>query len=541
MRIMKRSHRQWGLRIVVAFLTSWWAWGQPAHGADRINLRLGLWQTEIAIADLENFSETGTLSPALHPYRSVLTPRVQQLIDYRFPIDTELGDRILRNIFHSPLSLEIYQSVVPILPDSRLDYLEQAVTSTLKQNHFSVLSILKAYPRQEITINLAAALSFALQFNHGYWQSRLLEPLLSRELLVNEPSDALTGDIDPTQPAYDSVEKTSLILRDWDRKRAIPVDLYTVPGSPASGPLVVISHGYGSDRNYLSGLAYHLASNGLTVAAIEHPGSSLKWLTHGSKFSHLATLVPPEEFIDRPLDIRFLLDYLETVNHQPGPLYSKLNTNKVTMVGHSLGGYTAFVLAGAELDLASLRHFCRDRLPLGRSPADWLQCAAADLTTVPPSLKDHRIAQVIAISPVIGHLFGETGISAVKIPTLILANTNDAVTPALEHQIRPFNRLTGPKYLLTAIGTPHLSIGNLRYSNPVTSPFQPLHQLLNAVSLAFIKQLTPEKERYQVFLSPAYTQSFSTPKIPLRLNQSLPGSLWERVEVGRWLHWLGRG
>jgi predicted dienelactone hydrolase len=234
-----------------------------------------------------------------------------------------------------------------------------------------------------------------------------------------------------------------------------------------------------------------------------------------------------------------MLDYLETVNHQPGPFYGKLNTDKVTMVGHSLGGYTAFVLAGAELDLASLRHFCRDRLPLGRSPADWLQCAAADLTTVPQSLKDDRIVQVIAISPVIGRLFGETGISKVNIPTLILANTNDAVTPALEHQIRPFNRLTGPKYLLTAIGTPHLSIGNLRYSNSVASPFQPLQHLLNGVSLAFIKQLTPEKENYQVFLSPTYAQSFSTPQIPLRLNQSLPGSLWERMEVSRLLHWLG--
>jgi predicted dienelactone hydrolase len=536
--MMKRSHRQWGLRLILALLTGWCALEQTAYGADRINLRLGVWQSQIAIADLEDFSKTGTLSPALQPYRSVLTPRVQQLLDYPFPIDTQLGDRILRNIFHSPLSLEIYQSVVPMLPDSRLDYLEQAVTTTLQNNHFSVLSILKAYPGKEITLNLSAALSFVLQFNHDYWQSRLLEPLLSRELLVNS-SENLTWEVDPSQPAEGPVEKTSLILRDWERKRVIPVDLYTVPELIASGPLVVISHGFGSDRNYLSGLAYHLASNGFTVAAIEHPGSSLKWLINGSKFSHLATLVPPEEFIDRPQDIRFMLDYLETVNHQPGPFYGKLNTDKVTMVGHSLGGYTAFVLAGAELDLASLRHFCRDRLPLGRSPADWLQCAAADLTTVPQSLKDDRIVQVIAISPVIGRLFGETGISKVNIPTLILANTNDAVTPALEHQIRPFNRLTGPKYLLTAIGTPHLSIGNLRYSNSVASPFQPLQHLLNGVSLAFIKQLTPEKENYQVFLSPTYAQSFSTPQIPLRLNQSLPGSLWERMEVSRLLHWLG--
>ncbi|OJJ16539.1 hypothetical protein BI308_23535 [Roseofilum reptotaenium AO1-A] len=539
--MMKRSHQRWGLRCVLALLSGWCTLGQPAHGADRINLRLGLWQTQIAIADLEDFSETGNLSPALHPYRSVLTPRVQQLIDYRFPIDTQLGDRILRNILHSPLSLEIYQSIVPILPNSRLDYLEQAVTTTLQENHFSVLSILKAYPGQEITINVSAALSFALQFNHDYWQSRLLEPLLVRDLLVNESSAPLTGEVDPTQRTYDRVEKTSLILQDRDRERIIPVDLYTVRRSPTPGPLVVMSHGFGSDRNYLSGLAYHLASHGLTVAAIEHPGSNLRWLIKGSKFSQLTTLVPPEEFIDRPLDIHFLLDYLGKVNDQPGPLKGKFNTDQVTLVGHSLGGYTAFVLAGAELDLASVRRFCRDRLPLGRSPADWLQCAAADLTVTPQSLKDDRIVQVIAISPVIGRLFGETGISAVKIPTLILTNTNDVVAPALEHQIRPFNRLTAPKYLLTAIGTPHLSIGNLRDSSPVGSPFEPLQQLVNGVSLAFIKQLTPEKERYEIFLSSAYAQSFSTPKIPLRLNQSLPGNLWERIEVGRLLQRFALG
>ncbi|MDJ1183119.1 alpha/beta hydrolase [Roseofilum casamattae] len=530
-----------GFGLSIAAIALWGSCNQPGVAAEAINIRLGRLQTTITLAELEEFGKTGELSPALQPYRRALTPQVRYLLHSRLPIDPEIGDRILGNILQSPLSLEIYQNLAPIFPHSRLDYLQTAVSTALSDGNFTVLSILEAYPGKTIAVNATAALSFALQFNGDYWRSRILEPLLMsqerRETAEIEelPPTVVPTAIDPSQPGYERVQKTTLMLQDGKRERSIPVDLYWSNYSVSSGPLVIISHGFGSDRFYFAYLASHLASYGLTVAAIEHPGSNVNWLIQESTVKQMATLVPPEEFINRPQDISFLLDRLAEVNNNAGPLQGKLNTNRVSLIGHSLGGYTAFALAGARLDLASLRQFCRDRPALGRSPADWLQCAAADLPVTPQSLQDERIVQAIVISPLVGRLFGKNGITGVKIPTLILANTNDAVTPALEHQIRPFAQLQGSKYLLAAIGAPHLSVGNRKSPHPASPQFVPLKQVLQGLSLAFIKQLTSEKDRYRDFLSPAYTQSFSTEQLPLHFYQSSLQHWWKPIDLRRLL------
>ena len=63
------------------------------------------------------------------------------------------------------------------------------------------------------------------------------------------------------------------MLRDRSRERSIPVDIYW--SEATHGPLVVISHGFGADRRFFAYLAQHLASHGLTVVSVEHPGSNV--------------------------------------------------------------------------------------------------------------------------------------------------------------------------------------------------------------------------------------------------------------------------
>jgi hypothetical protein len=60
---------------------------------------------------------------------------------------------------------------------------------------------------------------------------------------------------------------------------------------------------------------------------------------------------------------------------------------------------------------------------------------------------------------------------------------------------------------------------------------EPLRHLLKGVSLAFIKQMTPEAPEYAPFLKPIYAQSFSTPALKLRLNSELPPNFsnWLRM------------
>ena len=330
----------------------------------------------------------------------------------------------------------------------------------------------------------------------------------------------------------------SVSFYDDDRDRVIAANIYR--SADPQGPLVVFSHGFGADRYFLNYLAEHLATHGLTVVSIEHPGSNVQALMEMPLDPEIAKtpsrLLPASEFLDRPQDVSFVLDRLaETSRSVPG-YKDVFNTEDVTIIGHSLGGYTGLALAGAKLDLRSLESFCQDIQPLGVSPADWLQCAAVSLDDKQADLSDPRIKQVIAMNTLTGQLFGEAGLSEVRVPTLLLTGTQDGVTPTLDHQLLPFEQLAGPKYLLAVIGGTHLSTGDPDNVNPALTqlPFMPelqpkltenLRQMLRGVALSFVAQRSPVAAQYKPFLSSAYVQSFSTTELPLRLVETLPDSV----------------
>lgn len=510
----------------------------PGQAAERLTLRLGPFQQTIAIADLEQFAQTGKLSPALKPYALLLTPDVRKALADRLELDPNIGDQVVNELLRSPAGQRMLTALGVAIPGSTVEQLQAAVTLAARQaNGLSVLAILRAFPQETVTVDVSSIAAIASQLNFSYWESQALSPILERELKVNS---TFTAPFDPTVSGPQTVEQKTLVLRDRQRQRTLPVDLYW--SDRPAGPLVVLSHGFGANRTFLAYLARHLASYGLTVAAIEHPGSNMAWLASPSPGMARDTLLSAAEFIERPGDVSFLLDQLAQLNQQPGALQGKFNTSQVSVMGHSLGGYTALALAGAELNVEGLRQFCQERIPLGLSPADWLQCTAIDLPKPRVQLRDPRVVQAIALNPVVGRLFGSDGLKRVATPTLILTGTEDNLTPTLTHQLQPFAQLPQPKYLVTAIGGTHLSVGDpANFSDLITQSTlvrerqgpetANLRQLLQGVSLAFIKQQTPEAQRYQPFLTAGYAQSLSTAQIPLRLNTQLPASLapWMKV------------
>jgi predicted dienelactone hydrolase len=515
------------------------SFAMPGQAAERLTFRLGPFQQTIAIADLEAFAKTGELSPALKPYALVLTPDVRKALADRLELDPNIGDQVVNELLRSPAGQRMLAALGVAIPGSTVEQLQAAVTLAARQaNGLSVLAILRAFPQETVTIDVSSIAAIASQLNFSYWESQALSPILERELKVESP--AFKATFDPTMSGSQEVQQKTLVLRDRQRQRTLPVDLYW--SDRPTGPLVVISHGFGANRTFLAYVARHLASYGLTVAAIEHPGSNLAWLASPSPGLARDTLLSAAEFVERPRDVSFLLDQLAQRNQKPGALQGKLNTNQVSVMGHSLGGYTALALAGAELNVEGLRQFCQERIPLGLAPADWLQCTAIDLPERRVQLRDPRVAQAIALNPVVGRLFGPDGLKRVATPTLILTGTEDNLTPTLTHQLQPFAQLPQPKYLVTAIGGTHLSVGDpANFSDLITQSTlvrerqgpetEHLRQLLQGVSLAFIKQLTPEAKLYQPFLTSGYAQSLSTAQIPLRLNTQLPASLapWMKV------------
>ncbi|WP_228060344.1 MULTISPECIES: alpha/beta hydrolase [unclassified Coleofasciculus] len=521
-------------------LTLCWGIATPLRAAERVTLRLGPFKQSVNITDLEQFAETGEVSPALKPYSSLLTPQVRQLLSKRLHLDPNLTEKFIDDLLSSSDGARLLDQIGLALPSSSLEELKAALFLAARQaDGLSALSFLRAYPDEEVTLDASSAIAIVLKLNTSYLQSLTVGPILEQELAVPDVA-TFRPSLDPTATGYQYVQERTLRLRDRERQRTILVDLYWA--RKTSGPLVILSHGFGSDRKFLTYLARHLASHGITVASLEHPGSNLTWLNGVSLGSNLGELLPASEFIDRPRDVSFVLDRLAQINQGYGRLRDKLNTQQVSIIGHSLGGYTALALAGGQLDLAGLQEFCKNRSPLERSPADWFQCSATELKENNLQLSDRRIVQAMALNAVTGRLFGKDGLTQVSIPTLILTGTDDAITPSLDHQLRSFAQLRGSKYLIAAIGGTHLSVTDRANLNDALaqSTFvkeltgkeaEPLRQLFRGVSLAFIKQLTPEAKTYEPFLTPAYAQSLSTPTLSLRLSTTLPPTMATWLQV----------
>lgn len=512
----------------------------PTFAAERLTLRLGPFERSVAIDDLESFVKTGELPPSLKPYRTLLTSQVRQVLQKQLQIDPSMTEKFINDLLRSADGGRLLGRLVEAMPNSSVEQLKAALfLATRQANGLSVLSFLRAYPQENVTIDASSAIGIALQVNASNLQSLAVGPMLEKELATNDVS-TFRPNFEADRPGPEYVQEQTIVLQDQQRDRTIPVDLYW--SNQTVGPLIVLSHGFGSDRRFLTYLARHLASYGFTVAALEHPGSNFSWLNGVSIGGNIGDLLPGSEFIDRPQDVSFMLDQLAILNQQDGALAGKLNTEQVSVIGHSLGGYTALALAGGELHLKELRQYCKERSPIGRSPADWFQCAASDLPGDKIQMRDRRVVQVMALNAVTGRLFGKNGLSQVAVPTLLLTGTEDAITPTLDHQLRAFSQLTVPKYLLAAVGGTHLSVtdrsnlnADLTRSTLVKEHIgveaDPLRQLVRGVSLAFVKQLTPEAKTYQPFLTPAYAQSLSTSAMRLRLSKELPKTMstWFQV------------
>jgi predicted dienelactone hydrolase len=102
------------------------------------------------------------------------------------------------------------------------------------------------------------------------------------------------------------------------------------------GHVVAISHGTGSSPWTHRVVAAHLAEHGCTVALIAHAGN-----TRGDD----ALAFTPANLANRPRRVTLALDAvfaaLATMDHIK-------SQNRATLIGHSLGGYTALAAAGGH-------------------------------------------------------------------------------------------------------------------------------------------------------------------------------------------------
>jgi len=505
----------------------------PGLAVEQVTVKFGPVETTVQVSDLETFSRTGEIAPRLELYRPLLTPTTRTALQNHLSVEPSIRDRVLQDLMDSnngrPI-LETLAEVAPTLSPLTLQETIQTVAET--DSGVTALTLLRGLPGTTLELDGMALIALLSQLGLSHLEQTALSDVLDHELGAR-PRPSLSARFEPSVPGNRAVQRWSVSFRDHERDRVIPVDLYWTSHSP--GPLVVLSHGFGADRYFLAYLAEHLASHGLTVVALEHPGSNVQALVQSE-----GALLPAHEFVERPRDISFILDRLEDLNVNSFFLRDQLNLDDVTLIGHSLGGYTGLVLAGGTLDPVALADFCANLDVGASSPADWFQCAATEAQLPPESLADPRITQLVVMNPLAGQIFGEKGLRRVRVPTLFVASTSDGIASVSDQQLRSFNQLSGPRSLVAVIGGTHLSVGDPANINPALTqvPFMPerpeaetqqLRRYLNGLVLSFIMQQTDHADRYADFLSPEYAELFSTAELPIRYSDRLPSS------VNRWL------
>lgn len=502
------------LRILALGIISSILTALPVSAAQRVYINYGTLGVSFSVDSLETFAQQGKidrqLSFVFNRLNSKQQTQLRAFLQTRYNLKPVIISRVSYSITGERL-LKRFGLVIKTKAGQNGFYGIRAaiVQSAASPEGFTALNFLRKFPA-DIQIDIGEVLKFTRQI------SKLLK---DTDTFVSQLGDQSITDKkinydrlpDLRKPGNYNVSRRTINLHDSKRDRTIIVDLY-VPAAfhKSQVPVITISNGLGGQRDRFILLAQHLASQGFLVVVPDHPGSSD--LRQKQFFAGLyKENFDAEEYINRPLDITFVLNELEKLNSIE--FDNKLDLQQVGMFGYSFGGTTALSLAGAELDFDQLEKDCT--FPINVVNISILyQCRALELPRKRVDLQDNRIKAVFVFVPFTNSLFGKNGLSRVKIPIFWQATDEDIVTPFLLEQLPAFNRLTSQKYLVVSENLPHTRVtiqlmDKLLNTNRVASSEElrlVTQSYLEALTVGFFKFYIAQNTEYSKYLQPSYTQ-----------------------------------
>lgn len=534
---------RWGLALGCGAMVSWVGISRPVAAADDVYVIFGAFERSLSVDDLEDYALTGNSSRRLNAYLSYLNPKqreqLRSLLTTRANLDAVAVSQFLYSDQGEVLLEEVSRVIRTNAPESSPVALRAAlILAADSEEGLTPLNILRYFPLAELRIDLDVTLRLVNDIetliNQTSQAIRIIQAQATLEAEMR-PHGYVADVISPRMPGPYGWHRLTFDFTDEERDRSFQVDVYapstgTAQLPPTPAPVIVISHGLGSDRTTFSYLADYLATHGFVVAVIEHPGSNADQLQ--ALISGRANEVTsPQEFIDRPLDVHFLLDQLAELNESHPDLRGRLDVNQTGVIGQSLGGYTALTLVGGELNSYQLTQSCEGNTIINLSLL--LQCRALELSSLDfsHSLSDSRIKAAIAINPIGSGIIGPAGFNRIEHPVMVITGNADTIAPALPEQIRPFTWLGSPdKYLVLMQGGTHFStLGATTEGSEVVSlpssivgPNPAIAQAYtNTLSVAFFQRYLNNDPAYTTFLQSAYAEEISRNSLPLSLVQSL--------------------
>jgi predicted dienelactone hydrolase len=241
---------------------------------------------------------------------------------------------------------------------------------------------------------------------------------------------------------------------------AIPDAEFEVDNGPY--PLVLFSHGAAGTRYASLYLTEHLASYGFVVMAPDHTGDTFVNAEDEGVFvrSHMT----------RPIDIVRVIDFADAESTAGGAMKGMIDIERVAVMGHSSGAWTALLAGGGQRDFRALEAWCAD------NPDDFWVCGTMmgqeetlaeliGLDVVPeglwPAVGDPRVDAIVPLAPGNATAFGPEGLAAVKVPSLVMIGTNDMFLPYESFGPPTYEAISGePKVFVTFEAGDHMLFGN---------------------------------------------------------------------------------
>ncbi|MEA5450646.1 alpha/beta hydrolase [Leptolyngbya sp. CCNP1308] len=527
--------------------------GLPVQAAEAIFFSYGPVERSVSTSSLETLLESGELTDDLAFYVNLVGLSEADVAQLRQNLDRplEVDGVLLSRFLYTSLGEELLDQVGVILKtraggNGKLSLRAALIQAATSPEGLSAINVVRSLPTDmQIDINDAQAVASAVEriVNATTESVAQLEQITVSQA-AQQPAIDYASLADLTVPGPARVQIQRFELTDTQRDRQLYVDVVRPRSWRGQAPVMVFSHGLTSSPEARHQWASHLASHGIVVVLPQHPGSDAQQVAD-FQAGLSSDVFEVQEFIDRPLDITFVLNELERLN--PTEFEGRLKLDQVGVGGHSLGGYTALAVAGAELNFDHLQEVCnRNFIYLNMSLL--LQCQALELPRETYNFRDPRVNSVLLVNPVNSSVFGREGLAAVTVPVMVIAGSYDPATPAVFEQFRTFPWYTTENRSLALIeGQAHIDfsaldagLSRLLSTLPGLTFAEPevIDRYMNALGLAFVGRYVARRPEYGLYLRSGY-DSYLSQGEPSRLfmvnagaevNQQLINPLNERLQ-----------
>lgn len=526
---------------------------KPAVAAEEIRLLVGGPITlSVSVASLETFVKTGEVAEDMRLFARFANEEAlagfRQVLHSNFPLTVQQVDNLGYSDFGQDILFDVGKVIRPhpsLNGDRALRGAVIKAAANARENgqpaEWTVLDVLEQYPSQTIDLRLQD-LQAIRRFITSYLNDKdqIIATIRTQAAIQSsQEADpvALSEDLSAPGP-YAFETGTVILFREAQRQTSqgvqprysFDVDTYIPQELSAPAPVVIVSHGYSDSKENFHYIGRHLASHGFVVLLPDHVGSNLKFRLSYTE-GRLDTAMNPSEYISRPEEISYLIDWLEARVVSSPVWAEQVDLDRIGFLGHSLGAATAYSLAGADINLERLQANC-ESMAIALNPSLYLQCQARFLPAQPHSLKDPRIKAVISANGIASALYGPEELQKVEVPLLMASALDDVVALSLLEQIYPFSWLgSEEKYLAVMSDASHFSFASGEDTDVVSPLTQPGAEALaefvlggyrevgsayfEALNLAFWNVALKGNAAYLPYLSDRYAQQLSIDRVPM--------------------------